>query len=279
MSKYYLVAAYYDGKNFVNEVQIDGLGEYSLKSLRDIDLFTSSHSLQEIIHILEKYYDIDPRSSVSVKRYKNVNATPDYYKAIISNKKYNETILDMQEITYAISGHRMRTLAVFRDSSLFKEEFLKLDYMLKSKDMAKFKEVYPYDNQFSLAVSRYMSDAYDNDFEREKDYETIQNEFSRYKTFRSWIVNQDKLKRFQNQTSRVRKSVKVRNTKEVSKGGRNTIEEYEEAYNQQFMEKNSVSYDSYQTRKHNLSHLESDKEEFLDEEEFKAMDDGSGRWR
>ena len=87
MSKYYLVAAYYDGKNFVNEVQIDGLGEYSLKSLRDIDLFTSSHSLQEIIHILEKYYDIDPRSSVSVKRYKNVNATPDYYKAIISNKK------------------------------------------------------------------------------------------------------------------------------------------------------------------------------------------------
>ena len=279
MSKYYLVAAYYDGKNFVNEVQIDGLGEYSLKSLRDIDLFTSSHSLQEIIHILEKYYDIDPRSSVSVKRYKNVNATFDYYKAIISNKKYNETILDMQEITYAISGHRMRTLAVFRDSSLFKEEFLKLDYMLKSKDMAKFKEVYPYDNQFSLVVSRYMSDAYDNDFEREKDYETIQNEFSRYKTFRSWIVNQDKLKRFQNQTSRVRKSVKVRNTKEVSKSGRNTIEEYEEAYNQQFMKKNSVSYDSYQARKYNLSHLESDKEEFLDEEEFKAMDDGSGRWR
>ena len=45
------------------------------------------------------------------------------------------------------------------------------------------------------------------------------------------------------------------------------------------MKKNSVSYDSYQARKYNLSHLESDKEEFLDEEEFKAMDDGSGRWR
>ncbi len=269
MSKYYLTAAYYNGKEFINEVAIDHLKGYSLNSLQDIDLFTASHSLQEIIQILSQDYDIDPRSFVSIKRYKNANATPDYYQAIIYNANYYQAISGMREIVYSISGHKMRTLAVSKDNPFYQSEFLKLDEMLNKKDIASFEKMYPYDNAFSTLVRRYMSDGYDNDLEKEKDYFLLKTEFSRYKTFRSWIMVQEKAKKRKNQSVKSHKSTKTIQDKQSTEA--KSIEEYEEEFVRMFKQKKNISYDSYEVSKYNLAHLEEDKEEFLNEEEFFNM--------
>ena len=133
---------------------------------------------------------------------------------------------------------------------------LKRDYRL-------FREIYPYDNDLSFLVRRYLTTSYDTRDVELEDYYQVLVEFSRYKTFRGWYMNQNKvrnnisIKQKDNNSAGIFKEKKI----EVI-----SIEEHEKEYERKFESDKGVTYSSFNTNKYNM-----DNEEFLDEDEYMSM--------
>ena len=270
MSKYYLVASIFNGQDFYDETPIKSLENTSLETLKDIDLFTSRHSSFELFQLV--YQELKNRNynQLSIKHMKNKESTPSYYRVITGDPDYLEAIFDMKETTYQLLGRKSTSLTVKKDSSLYKREKKKLDEILRERNVEKFNQLYQYQTTFSFLVNRYLKTDYDDISQMTRDYQMIINEFSSYKTFRYWyILNTKRAKKdwnnqkiqFQN---KIRKSSKK---KEPIK----TIQEYEEEFEQEFIQKEKKSYDQHLISKHNLFRLDEGKEEFLEERELNEM--------
>lgn len=271
MSKYYLVASYHIGKEFRDEVVIKSIGEFKLDTLEKIDKFTSSHAEFDIFNMLYNM-GIRGKNKLSIKYYKNKDAKPVYYKAIIDNEEFYDAIRDMRENTYMVLFKKRRTLTINKNNDLFKEKLkiLKKDILDKG-DIDKFNKIYPYNNDFSHVVNRYLTTDYDDAYIKNNDYQMIINEFSRYKTFRHWIIVMDKLNKVNTNTTNntdivVDTNTKVNKVTLNKKISEEVLERYENEYEQYYLKKNNNTYSYDRMREYNM-----DKEEYLDEEEVRDM--------
>ena len=74
MSKYYLVASYYNvyKKSYTNEVIIRKLNNISLSSLIKIDEFTSKYTELEILNMIENELGINSLNHLAIKYIKMI---------------------------------------------------------------------------------------------------------------------------------------------------------------------------------------------------------------
>lgn len=280
MSKYYLVTSFYDGKDFLDERYIPKILGVEFKDLRDIDLFTSSHSKIEILESIYNDLKLGSKNQLAIKRYRNKDAIPDYYSVIFNHPEYHEAISKVKKISYQLPGGRFRdSISVDQRSPLYLSEFSLLKDYLKNRDMKHLKELFGYESELFYLIKRYLSTDYDSDYERKRDYQMIVNEFSSYKTFRYWIIQREKVKR--KSTYFAPPSVKRQPIIEERLVQPKSIMEYEEEFSDQFMKEKKITYEEYLTSLNNLSRLSEEKEEFLDQDEYQEMylEDPKGRGR
>ncbi len=271
MSKYYLVASYFDGKNFYDEVIIKNLAGVNLDKLNTIDIFTASHSLSELFSLMESELGISRKNQLSIKCLKNKDATPSYYRVIVDDKSYLEAILDMKEVNYRVLDKRRKSLSIRKDSELYQQEQRFLIDILNAKDISLFKQLYPSTNQqFPFLVCRYLETDYDDIQVMNNDYQMIMDEFSNYKTFRYWYILRNR-----NQNKRENKnfivSKKLSSDSSEKKIVAKSIQECENEFEKHFYEKNHMSFEEYEAICHNLAYLNEDKEEYLDASEVEGM--------
>ncbi len=270
MSKYYLVASIFNGQDFYDETPIKSLENTSLETLKDIDLFTSRHSSFELFQLVYQELKNSNYNQLSIKHMKNKESTPSYYRVITGDPDYLEVIFDMKETTYQLLGRKSTSLTVKKDSSLYKREKEKLDEILRERNVEKINQLYQYQTNFSFLVNRYLKTDYDDVSQMTQDYQMIINEFSSYKTFRYWYILNTKREKqnWNNQKIQFQNKIgKSSKKKEPIK----TIQEYEEEFEQEFIQKEKKSYDQHLISKHNLFRLDEGKEEFLEERELNEM--------
>lgn len=270
MARYYLVGRYYDRErhDYIDKIIIEKINGEKLLTLKKIDEFTSSHSQTEIFNMIKSEYNRDDFSFLSIMYLRDNNSKPYYNNTIIDDYVYSECIGSADYVVKNIEGVTRKILFIDVNSSLYKQEVSKFLDVLKSNVFEKFEEVYPYKNTLHTLVWRYMTASYDNELEKEKDLNLILLEFSRYKTFRDWYVQQKKSKyRYVSSNkgvNKVQKSVDI-----VKKSGeKESIEETVKKVESDFLKEHGVTYRSYQTEEFNK-----ETEEFLDEEEAMEMFD------
>lgn len=273
MGRYYLVGSYYDmyKKTYSNEIKIKELDGIKLSSLVSIDSFTSKYNSLEIINMIEKELGIKGINHLVVRYSKSNDSVPEHYRVIYKDDMFNSCVNSLRENTVNILGKTRKTLFVDRNNELYRSEVKKVLDIIKSGNIDMFSKIYSKNNDFSLLVRRYLNSSYDNELDKEEDLKLILLEFSRYKTFRGWIVEQGKLK--ENSFDRSATYNKRSISKNVSKNKVNisTYEENSKEFDKMFVERNNMSYDQYRTMEHNCN--DDEKEEFLDIDEYNKMND------
>lgn len=267
MSKYYLVASYYNLRtnNYEKETIIDSLEGINLNTLYNIDSFTSSHNKLDILNLIEKEKEKQGLNHLAIMYLKNKNSSPVYYRVIDNDQKFKECIEESDISINKILGKSKKTIYINRNNELYRSELRKLLDIINKRDYKLFKSIYPYDNDLSFLVKRYLTTSYDTRDVELEDYYQILVEFSRYKTFRGWYMNQNKLRNnisIKPKTNNDNSSLKEQKIEVIS------ILEHEKEYERKFESDNGVSYSSFNTNKYNM-----DNEEFLDEDEYMSMQD------
>lgn len=269
MAKYYLVASYYNmkTKEYENETIIKSLDGHNLSTLEHIDDFTTSHTIPEILSILEREQGKMGFNHLAIVYLKNQSSTPNYYRIIDNDKRFNTCLKSAKPATNYILGKQRNTIYLNQGNELYREELAKLLDILENRNYELFKSIYPLNNDFSFLVKRYIDSDYDNNQTREEDLRQVLLEFSRYKTFRGWYSNQKKLKNNLNfkRSSNIPSSSTMQN-KAKKKVVVHSIKENIEEYEEKFEKEQGVSYSSYNTNQYNM-----DNDEFLSEEEYLSM--------
>lgn len=274
MGRYYLVGSYYDmyKKTYSNEIKIKEIDGVKLSSLVSIDNFTSKYTNLEVINMIEKELGIKGINHLVVRYSKSNDFAFEHYRVIYKDDMFNSCINSLKENTVNILGKTRKTLFVDRNNELYKNEVKKILEIIKNRDIDTFNKIYPKNNDFSLLVRRYLNSSYDNELDKEDDLKLILLEFSRYKTFRGWIVEQNKLK--ENSFDR---STNYKNTNSSTKNNSknkihiSTYEESSKEFDKMFVSRNNMGYDQYRTLEHNC--YDDEKEEFLDLDEYNRMND------
>lgn len=270
MSKYYLVASYYDRnkKTYLNEfvVKLDGV---DLSSLQKIDAFTSEVGKYGILNRIDRELGISNVNHLAVKYYKNKDSDPRYYRMIDKSSLFKDIAIG------AKNSNVYRACMVNREDAFYLQELRNLLDLLKNDNKIKFQDYYSYEDELSLLVRKYYSYYDENNMEDMAEKQRILNlimiEFSKYKTFRGWIVLKEKRNRgYQVNLNYARRESKVSQQNQIIP---KSIKEYEEEYVERFDAKNNVSWKKMRADQHNLSDLEEDKEEFLEEDEMDMMYD------
>ena len=137
MSRYYLVASYYDrySKSYSNEVIIKEINGVKLSSLVKIDYFTSGISNFDIFNLLEKELGINNVNHLAIKYIKNNDTVPKYYKVIHTDKLFNDCVSSVCEKKVKIWDKTRRTNFVSSNNELFKYELEKLLKILENRDI------------------------------------------------------------------------------------------------------------------------------------------------
>ena len=284
MPKYHLVASYYDlyEKNpnlkYKNEIEIN-LPGIDLSTLQAIDSFTASHTSLEIFEILRKELGITGRNQLAIKFQKNKIANPVYYKIIENNQEFIPCTKHNNLISYYVGDKFVRTLAVHR-TPLFGKELRILSKLINEKKIEEFKRLYPYPNSdLYYLVTRFINTSYDTPEAEIEDLKLIEKEFSRYKTFRGWIIaKENKNKELKKETKKDEKiETKQDNPREKQKEKLKvkSSREYSEEYEQDFDKKHKdmgITYESNKVYQYNTRNLDYDKEEFLSEDEMSYIE-------
>lgn len=287
MSKYYLVASHYNmyQKTYQDEIIVN-LPSVDLSTIQAIDYFTSSHNRTELLQLIEQETNKHDLNHLAIKYYKNKDAIPNYFRVIEDNSelsqllKENQTYLSKNKnartTEYYLSGRTYRFSAVNPNNPYFLKELRKILKIIEAKNLSAFETIYPYHNDtLHFLVTRYINASYDNEFASQEELKLIMKEFSRYKTFRGWVVAIEKRSKILKKPKpTVLSNFNIQeNPPKKAAIKTKTIEEYSEDYAKDFEEKHGMNYQSYQTMKHNLSYLEEDKEEFLEDSEIDNMYD------
>lgn len=282
MPKYHLVASYYDlyEKNpnlkYKNEIEINIPG-IDLSTLQAIDSFTASHSKLEIIDLLNDELGITGRNSLAIKYQKNKTANPVYYKIIENNQEFIPCTKNNNLISYYVGDKFVRTLAVHR-TPLFVKELSVLGKIIYEKNLEEFERLYSYPNSdLYYLVTRFINTSYDTPEAEIEDLKLIEKEFSRYKTFRGWIIAKENKKNYQNKENAPQEKAKIKENGPVAKNKKTvqSIEKYSEEYEQYFDEKHKnmgITYKSKKTHQYNTRGLDHDEEEFLNEGEMRYIE-------
>lgn len=269
MSKYNLIASNYDSysNSYKNEIVIKELDSKKLSSLIRIDMFTSSHSREEILTLIEKEYGIKNINNLSI-RFKKWNSDEfEYLRVIVDDKKFLDCILSVDKVSKIILDKPRDTDFISSNNELFKEELRKLFAMIED---GSFNNYYLRNNELTKLVNMYNNSKSSNEeelYERNKILRFLSSEFSRYKTFRGWYVLGNKVRGRnvginQNANNLGVAKNKKKNEKIMS------IEENIEVYDKLYKKEHGSTYDDDKLMEYNL-----DNEEFLDIEDYKEMFD------
>lgn len=280
MQKYYLVASHYNiRKNKYENEFVVTLPGIDLTSIQAIDSFTASYTLSELLQLIEQETHRQGLNHLAIKYYKNKKMDPKPRRIIENNPDYAKLAKEsLRKREYYLLGQKYEFYAVNYENLFFLKNLRKVIEMIANRDSDGFNELYPYEDNFKWLVTRFISSSYDTADSEKEDLLKIKKEFSRYTTFRKFIIAEEKRKEKKNQIN-TQKSIipnndskkTNNNPKKRSKVNSKSIEEYNKLYEENFQKENAISYQTYQTMQHNLSHLELDKEEFLEEQELDIM--------
>lgn len=282
MGKYYLVASHYNAytKSYENEIVVK-LSQVDLSTIQKIDNFTSNHTREELINIIKRENYIKDLNQLSVKYYKNNECSPVYYRTIENNKDFLTCTINTVTKSYNNSGRFKKSIAINDNNKYLLTETKKIIELIKRKDLKYIEEIFGKKHEIYFLINRYLTTLYDDHQTQKYDYELILKEFSKYTTFRQWIVGQEKKKVKEKVSVKPRKITQNMN---VPKKNRNskvlTIEENEQLYekmiNKKLNEGNGsykVTYQDMKTHEHNTRYIDEDKEEFISNEEIGQMYD------
>lgn len=261
MGLYTLVASRYDRVNarYLDEVKIQLEGGPNNK-LMQIDAYTSSGSKMELLNELKEKKLIANQDTLSIRYIKDNNSKAIYYRVIYDNQKFQTCFKSLTKRNYYDNGRLKISDALRYDNEYFKEEWAKLKQLIIEKKEEEIKLLYPKENKLMNFIHNYLKSFYDNDLEKEKDLEKIKEEFSRYKTFRGWVVATSK---HISKTTVYPTKPKVQ---EMKRKEPISIEAAEIEYEKKIETITGVSYNKYLADNYNRRDL--DNEEFLEESEM-----------
>lgn len=282
MGKYYLVASHYNAytKSYENEIVVK-LSQVDLSTIQAIDNFTSNHTREELINIIKRENNIKDLNQLSIKYYKNNDCSPVYYRTIENNKDFLTCTINTVTKSYNNSGRFKKSIAINDNNKYLLTETKKIIELIKRKDLKYIEEIFGKKHEIYFLINRYLNTSYDDSQTQQYDYELILKEFSKYTTFRQWIVGQEKKK---NKEKVIFQPKKVTQNINIQRKNRNskilTIEENEQLYekmiNEELNESNGsykVTYQDMETHEHNTRYIDEDKEEFISNEEMDQMYD------
>lgn len=194
MRKYSLVAINCDNScvRREQEIKLDGV---DLSHLFTIDNFTSGMSLSNLWNLIWDSYDLKGFNRLAVKLVMKKGGRPIYYDVIVNNEIINccSSTVDRK---YFDSGKSRYAYVIRRDNPWFQDEYTRLMNFVDSYDIPKYRDDYFYNNkELYKLIWRYISSFYDIYEESDRDglRSLIEDEFSKYVTFRKWIVNLERI--------------------------------------------------------------------------------------
>lgn len=192
MGKYSLVVINCDDvKRRVREIKIDGV---DLTNLFTIDNFTSGMNLQQLWRIIWAKYDLHGFNKLAIKYDVKKGEKPIYYDVIVDNKIINICSKDV-ELKYFADGKYRYSYAIRRDNVIFRRVFDDLMNFIDICDVDKYKKMYFYNNKELFRLIKIYNSTF-NSMIQGKDCERferlIEDELSRYVTFRKYIVSLDR---------------------------------------------------------------------------------------
>lgn len=262
MGKYTLVASSYDPihNRFFDEVAIKLVGGPQ-NELVQIDRYTATCSKIEILRELKEKGLIQEQDTLSIRYLKTKDSNPIYYNVIFDNQKLIHSIENLTEKKYYHDFPKV-SLSLRFDDSYFEMEWKQLKNLIELKNFDEIKAKYKKLTQLIFLIERYLNSPYDDDLAREQGLKEIELEFSRYKTFRGWIVEKSKKKKKILTSNNSVKKIKKR-IDPISK------EAAETEFEKNFMKKNLLDYKNYLLNQYNQQDM--DKEEFIEEDELEQM--------
>lgn len=192
MGKYSLVVINCDDvRRKVREIKIAGV---DLSNLFTIDNFTSGMSLQKLWRVILLKYDLRGFNKLAIKYNVKKGEKPIYYDVIIDNKIINRCSKDV-ELKYFADGKYRYSYAIRRDNVVFERVFDELMNFVDTCDVDKYREMYFRNNKELFRLIKIYNSTFNNMIQG-KDCERfeslIEDELSRYVTFRKYIVSLDK---------------------------------------------------------------------------------------
>lgn len=193
MGKYALVASYYSlkTKRYDKEtlVKVDG---YDFSKLQDIDKFTLGNSKSMVWNTIRRENNVEGCNFLSIRYVKNQDADPVYYMVMFDNKELLSCVNDLK---LGIGSQGKYTYSIAKNNAFFGDEKEKLLVLIEKRDYEQLDSLVGKRGHLRFLIDRYLNSFYDygEEDKRIRDLADIVLEFSRYKTFRGWIVSNKKL--------------------------------------------------------------------------------------
>lgn len=253
MGNYSLVASFYNRKTkkYEREMAVKVLG-YDFSKLQDIDRFTLGKGNLEMTSIIKQQNDVGDRNFISIKYIKNSSATPVYYRVINDNR---ELLSVVNGLVLVDLSQKKYTDSIDNSNSFFRKEKEKLIRLIEDRDYDMLDILVGESGRLRFLIDRYLNSFYDNSEQdiKIRDLSNIVLEFSRYKTFRKWIVNNMKYK--EGRIKRKSTDLYVKRDKKVSK-----------------VKMKEIKREEYvQNRDDILKEYNEDNDEFLESDEISQM--------
>lgn len=270
MGKYTLVASHYDRNRgeFLNEIKIN-VPNIDLTNLDSIDQFTSQYNELNLTKEIEKYNTLTNQNFFSIRYLKSNDSKPIYYKVIYSNELIHNL---SAKVEVKLIGNKQHSHAKAVPMNVnFGSEFKQIEEILDNRNIDKlieyFGEFHPI---ISLARNYINCDPFDY-VGLEQCKKMVRQEFSRYKTFRGWIVAKEKKNVKYNKP--IVPKVREKQRPIIVK----TIEENEQGYINKYNDEHQITYEEQKALDYNTRSLDEDKEEFIEPDEMEQMGYGKTR--
>ena len=237
MAKYYeLVGSVYTWGKYQDQ-EVVKLDNISLKTIEDIDKFTSLyHDAFAISNKLGGKYQNKNHYSIRVT---NNKGTVYYQRVIYDIKDLDNIISKLKKNTiYTVNGYRNVKL-VSTNNPLFVKSFQELEDLITNKDIERIEELFNKDSKFTFLVKRFIES---NSYE-EQDYEALQNielNFQNYEVFRKYLANKSK-KKISNLKVKKNLDTNYSLKKEPSKGFGYNVAAPDETVYEEFFEEDEIA--------------------------------------
>ena len=237
MAKYYeLVGSVYTWGKYQDQ-EVVKLDNISLKTIEDIDKFTSLYpDAFAISNKLGEKYQNKNHYSIRVT---NNKGTVYYQRVIYDIKDLDNIISKLKKNTiYTINGYRNVKL-VPTNNVLFAKSFQELEDLINNKDIERIEELFNKDSKFTFLVKRFIES---NSYE-EQDYEALQNielNFQNYEVFRKYLANKSK-KKISNLKVKKNLDTNYSLKKEPSKGFGYNVAAPDETVYEEFFEEDEIA--------------------------------------
>lgn len=191
MKKYSLVASSYNPitKSYENEQEII-INDMCLNNLAAIDKYTSEYTSEDFY---QKLGIREKMITISIKSLNPKSLNPIYMPIIFNNEIISSCVDELESKRFY--NYPNYDYAINKRNPYFQSELRVLKKIIETKNLEVLNSLFSPNDKFGNMVKRYILTDYDVNEQNEKkqDLNIIIEEFSRYKNFRRWIVNNIRL--------------------------------------------------------------------------------------